>query len=214
MKQNYDLSGFSLIAIGTVLSMAVYILRAAGLGNVEMVLGIAATILMIAGLVKVSQYSSNLRSARVEMLLVIGLSIIGEIMAIFGIASGQTGAAAALGILSGIVLFVAAAAGVLAVCHLLYGCRDIAGRQGDAAFADRCRKAWFLYIICFIGSIVVGTAGAMVDAGSTIRGVAAGLEALLSAAGQAAIAVTAYQTCSKFHGQEIKGNLKEDKKEE
>lgn len=54
MKQNYDLSGFSLITIGTVLSMAVYILRAAGLGNVEMVLGIAATILMIAGLVKVS----------------------------------------------------------------------------------------------------------------------------------------------------------------
>lgn len=167
MNRSYDLTGLRLIILGCVLSAIFVNLEsfiAALAGGAALLLELAASFVSFAGILRLCDHGIRFRRARNCAALVIILGVVMNLMMMF-VNGGdwmstlnQTEITAPLVAITYIMLLVAGIGTCVCAYNLLYGCRDIANRQGNAAFAEKCRKAWLTYVCGLLLSGIVEVA--------------------------------------------------------
>lgn len=218
MKQVYDLSGLKWVIAGTLVQIVLYIAEgAAGItgqltdaaSNVMTAAGVAASVIVIIGLFKASRYSRALDAAKTNLLIAVVLSIMAVLLTSFYPEDEAGGAAAAGVMVAGVLLIVAGVAGIIFIYKLFQGCREIAEANLEHLFAETCRKGWYAYLILFFVGVAAGTAGGMMTEGGSMSAFSQAADAVFTSAGKAAACFIVFQTFRKFHGQEIRGNVRE-----
>lgn len=211
--KRYDLSGLKFIfyaQIATILLsiLGVWIQKHVVISVIVSVLALVAGVISIVGVFKIGRYGSHFKKCRrivVAMFLMIFV-IIALLIWLISRHDSQLLSITEM-FLPLVVGVVAWILGMMFIYHLLYGCGEVADTEGDEKFANRCRRGWTVYLVCYIlaaaSLIAAWICAALVSDPTKIMVILMILSLVFALVTLVKVMQTLHQTFKKFDGKAI-----------
>lgn len=213
MGKLYDLSGLNWVIAGNLLQILLcmaeaYASRTGQLtdlvsGSISAA-GVAASILMITGLLKTARYSPALQTAKTNLLAAVLFSVIAVLLTNLYQADESGGAAEAGAMAANVLTIAAAVAAMISMYKLFQGCREIAEDHLEDSFAEKCRKGWYAYLILFFAGIAAGAANGPPSPEGALSVLPLILNVAFTSTAKIAVCFIVFATFRNFHGKECK----------